>query len=112
MKTKLNMTTVGLLALTLSCTSVCRAGVHYYTADPGQVAVDAVFVRPCCLVATALGSVLFVVSLPFALPSKSVRRAAHSLVISPAKSTFTRPLGDLMFLDDYDVPVMEPLSGR
>ncbi len=75
-------------------------GTDYY-ADATSIAVDAVVVRPLCLVATVIGSALFVVSLPFAAPSKSVHRAAHALVVQPARTTFTRPLGDLDDLTDY-----------
>jgi hypothetical protein len=40
------------------------------------------------------GSALFVVCLPFAALSKSVKSTAHALVVAPAQATFTRPLGD------------------
>jgi hypothetical protein len=63
------------------------------------VAVDAVLARPACFVATVIGSALFVVSLPVAIPSKSVKKAAHALVETPAKATFSRPLGELSSLD-------------
>jgi hypothetical protein len=56
--------------------------------------VDVVIARPLCLAATAVGSVFFVLSLPIALPTKSVKRSADALVVAPAKATFTRPLGD------------------
>jgi len=58
-------------------------------------------VRPLCFVATVIGSVFFVVSLPVAATSKSVRQSADSLVITPARATFTRPLGDIDVLNDY-----------
>jgi len=63
-------------------------------ADSGDVAVDAVVVRPVCLLATVVGSALFVVSLPIAAISKSIKPAAHALVGRPASATFKRPLGD------------------
>jgi hypothetical protein len=63
------------------------------------VAVDAVIARPACFVATIVGSALFVVSLPVAIPSKSVKKVAEVLVVTPAKATFTRPLGELSSLD-------------
>ena len=63
------------------------------------VTVDALVARPACLVATIVGSALFVVSLPAAIPSKSVNKAAHALVVTPGKATFTRPLGELSSLD-------------
>jgi hypothetical protein len=63
------------------------------------VAADAVIARPACLVATIVGSALFVVCLPAAIPSKSVKKVAETLVVAPAKATFTRPLGELSSLD-------------
>jgi hypothetical protein len=32
--------------------------------------------------------------LPAAIPSRSTKKAAQALVVTPAKATFTRPLGD------------------
>jgi hypothetical protein len=69
--------------------------------DPAIVATDALLVRPVCFVATVIGSVFFVVSLPIAAASGSVHRAADALVIGPAKATFTRPLGDVDDLMDF-----------
>jgi len=63
------------------------------------VTVDAIIARPACLVATIVGSALFVVSLPAAIPSKSVKKVADTLVVVPAKATFTRPLGELSSLE-------------
>lgn len=69
---------------------------------PLTVAADAVMVRPVCLVATVLGSAFFVVSLPVATISKSVKKTANTLVVKPAAATFTRPLGDMDALTDED----------
>jgi hypothetical protein len=63
------------------------------------VAADVVIARPACLVATIVGSALFLVCLPVAIPSKSVKKVADTLVVAPAKATFTRPLGELSSLD-------------
>ncbi len=59
------------------------------------IAADVLVVRPVCLVATILGSALFVVALPVAATSKSIKPTARALVVAPAKATFTRPLGDM-----------------
>jgi hypothetical protein len=69
--------------------------------DNGALAItaDAIIARPACLVATIIGSALFVVSLPVAIPSKSVKKVADTLVGIPAKATFTRPLGELSSLE-------------
>ena len=58
---------------------------------------DTLLARPACLAATVLGSVFFVVSLPFSLASKKVDRAAELLVVNPARATFTRPLGEFVY---------------
>ena len=62
---------------------------------------DVVLVRPGCMIATAIGSAFFVVSLPFAAASKSVKKTANTLVVKPAKAAFTRPVGDMDSLIDY-----------
>jgi hypothetical protein len=59
-------------------------------------------VRPACLLATVVGSAVFVVALPWAAVSKSVKRTAHALVVTPANATFTRSLGDMDALKDAD----------
>ena len=69
--------------------------------DPAMVVADVIIVRPMCFVATIVGSVFFVISLPVAATSGSVHRAADALVVSPAHATFTRPLGDLDDLTDF-----------
>ena len=64
------------------------------------MATDALVIRPACLVATVVGSAFFVVSLPVAALSKSVKKTANALVVKPANATFTRPLGDMDALVD------------
>jgi hypothetical protein len=55
--------------------------------------IDLVVLRPFGLVATALGTAVFIASLPFTLPTLSVKQAAKKLIVEPAKYTFARPLG-------------------
>jgi len=89
-------------------TSCCVAGLltnsmNSAQADEGgagAMVADAVLVRPACLAATAVGSAFFVVTLPIALISKSVKKTAKVLVVKPARATFTRPLGDMDALTD------------
>lgn len=59
----------------------------------GEMMIDAILIRPIGLVSIALGSVLFVGSLIFTLPSGSVKQTFKRLVVYPAKFTFTRKLG-------------------
>lgn len=61
----------------------------------GKMAADALLVRPLGFVATVLGSVLFVVSLPFSALGGNVGEVGQRLVVDPALFTFKRPVGDL-----------------
>ena len=67
---------------------------------PMEVAADALLVRPACLVATVVGSAVFVVALPWAAASKSIKKTAGTLVVKPAYATFARPVGDVDALRD------------
>ena len=69
-------------------------------ADSMATAADALVVRPVCLAATVVGSAIFLVALPFAAMSRSVRKTASTLVEAPARATFTRPIGDFTGLGD------------
>ena len=97
MKNKL-ITYLCLAAFCLAGTNSAFANV---SSDPAMVVADAVIVRPVCLVATIVGSAFFVVALPFAATSKTVKSTAHTLVVMPARATFTRPMGDIDMLVDY-----------
>ena len=72
------------------------ASVDFEKKDPsgGAMFADFVLVRPVGIVALVAGSVLFVISLPFSALGGNVKVAARSLVVNPAKFTFTRPLGE------------------
>lgn len=69
-------------------------------ANSEQIAADVLVVRPVSFVGTVLGSVVFVVTLPFTAPCHGVHAAAQALVVKPAKYTFTRELGDV---DTWDI---------
>jgi len=67
----------------------------------GAILGDFLFLRPACFVATVLGVVGTVASLPISVPSGSVGTVAQKLVAQPFALTFTRPLGT--FHDSYDI---------
>jgi hypothetical protein len=98
MKTKLLITVLCVLALLLSTSTPAFASGD---TDATSVAVDVLVARPVSFTLTIVGSVLFVVSLPFSAGSGCVDKAAHTLVKVPAKDTFTRPLGDFEEFLDY-----------
>lgn len=90
MKTKL---VIGICAAAVLLTSAPSALA--LEDQPLTMAADTLVVRPVCLAATIVGSAVFVVSLPVAALSKSVKQSAQTLVVKPAQATFTRPLGDM-----------------
>jgi hypothetical protein len=94
MKTKL--VTLVCAGLLLGTSTQCMANE-----DSLEVFADVSVVRPGCFVATVAGSAIFVVSLPFALLSGSVKETAKTLVVKPARATFTRPVGDMDALTDF-----------
>ncbi|HEV2695769.1 MAG TPA: hypothetical protein VG347_22970 [Verrucomicrobiae bacterium] len=73
--------------------------VHASPDNSLEVVGDVALVRPGCFLVTILGSAVFVVALPFAAASGSVKTTADTLVVHPAQATFTRPLGDFSSLN-------------
>jgi hypothetical protein len=94
MKTKL-ITILCVLALLFGPVSPSMANQDEYALD---TVADVLLVRPGCFVATVVGAAFFVIALPIAATSHSVKKTANVLVTRPARATFTRPLGDLSVL--------------
>jgi hypothetical protein len=90
-------------------TIVCAAAIGLATTtpafasperDPAVVAADALVMRPLLFATTVAGSAIFLVCLPVAAISKSVKSTAQALVVTPAKATFTRQLGDFDYPEE------------
>lgn len=80
----------------LAALSAGSARAESGTGDKGtDMLLDLLVLRPFGLLATGVGSVAFVVSLPFTLTSGGVGEAACELVSEPLAYTFSRRLGDL-----------------
>jgi hypothetical protein len=58
------------------------------------MAADFFVVRPFGIVASVVGSAIFIVSLPFSALGGNTKIAYQKLVKDPAKFTFKRPLGE------------------
>ncbi|MEK6791231.1 MAG: hypothetical protein AABY45_05965 [Deltaproteobacteria bacterium] len=58
-----------------------------------EITFDVLVIRPLGISATIVGTGLFIVSLPFALPTGSVGLSARKLVADPFAFTFLRPVG-------------------
>jgi hypothetical protein len=81
------------LALLLAPLSL-QAATNKEQTDPAAMAIDLVVARPVGLVATVGGTAIFIVSSPFSLLGGNVDEAWDSLVLSPGRYTFSRPLGE------------------
>ena len=86
--------------LFLCVTSLVHAAEDSYTARTEDVSAEAIIadgllLRPAGIAATVLGTVVFVVTLPFSIPTRSVDKAAQKLIVDPARYTFVRPLGQI-----------------
>jgi hypothetical protein len=68
---------------------------HDLAAEPSaaRVASDALIARPIGLALTVAGTATFLITLPFSIPSHSVKTAAQGLIVKPGGYTFKRPLG-------------------
>lgn len=78
----------------LPCTACLAQG---FENDPeivaGRMVGDALVARPLGFCAMVLGSVVFVVALPFSASGHNVKPAFDRLMADPALFTFNRPLG-------------------
>lgn len=81
------------LSLALVLPQVSVADVVKENPTALAMVTDVVLVRPVMLAITAVGSVFFVVSLPFSLIGGNAGEAADTLVVQPANNTFVRCLG-------------------
>ncbi len=79
--------------VSISTTGGLSAQGLQYDSGAGGMAVDGLFVRPIALLSTIVGSVVFVLTLPFSAASGNIDEAADTLVMEPARFTFTRCLG-------------------
>jgi hypothetical protein len=59
----------------------------------GMMMWDTLFMRPIGIVATAVGSVVWLVSYPFAYWGGNTNESTQALVAAPFEWTFERPLG-------------------
>ena len=90
--------TTGLASLPLSASAsqdnVSGDPAYTLEAPPAYAMVgDLVIARPLLIAGTAIGAVLFVVSLPFSALGGNVEEAAQALVVEPGREAFVRCLG-------------------
>ena len=86
------------LAVFLCVASVSLASTEEqgHQGPSGEAIVfDLVLGRPLGLVTLVAGTAIFIVGLPFTLPTGSVGVAADKLIADPFRFTFIRPVGEL-----------------
>ena len=91
-----------LLLLTLSLVtgslySTGWAGDKFGKDDPvaqGWSAIDILFARPLGIATGIVGTAIFIVSLPFTIPSGGVDEAADMYIVKPFQFSFTRKFPD------------------
>lgn len=62
--------------------------------DGSVIVLDVLMARPLGIAAIALGAGVFIIALPFTLPTRTVGTAADRLVADPFRFTFIRPIGE------------------
>ncbi len=97
MKRLRQMTLAYILALPLvyGTASLPQPAWAGHPVEPGATSMilDGLVVRPISLVATVVGGVAFVITLPFSTLGGNVGEAGEKLVVRPAAYTFSRCLG-------------------
>ncbi len=77
---------------TASLPQLAWAGAEREPEATGMI-IDGLVVRPISLVATVVGAVAFIITLPFSALGGNVDEAGEKLVDRPAAFTFSRCLG-------------------
>ncbi len=89
---------VGLIAalICVPFATTAQSQDYFEAKEPGggEMMYDMVVLRPIGLVATAVGSVFWLISLPFSAAGDNADVATKKLVKEPAAYTFKRPLGE------------------
>jgi hypothetical protein len=101
MKSKVVALTLGLGILCSSFPGICRG--ESYEERTGTIVADVIVYRPTGVLLTVSGTALFLVIFPATLIAGGTKSTAHTLVTTPFRFTFCRPIGtDLRdYVDDY-----------
>ena len=73
------------------------APVSAYETSDIDIIGDVFFAKPSGIAAIAVGSAIFVLALPFSLPTRSAGVVGQRLVLDPVEFTFCRPVGDFHY---------------
>ena len=85
---------VTLIVIPFGSSALAQEYFESQEAEGGEMIYDTLVLRPVGIVATAVGSVFFILSLPFSALGNNVDAAGEKLVKDPFRFTFKRPLGE------------------
>lgn len=94
-KSLLAITAAVILLLSTTLVHAQETTADLQDGSAAAIIVDAFLLRPAGFIGTVIGTVAFVVTLPFSAPTHTVDNTAKKLVVEPAKFTFSRPLGQM-----------------
>lgn len=86
------------LAVFLAVSTASQASMEPQTRrEPSGEAIvfDIILARPLGLVTIVAGTAVFIVGLPFTVPTGSVGASAEKLIADPFRFTFIRPVGEI-----------------
>jgi hypothetical protein len=85
---------VALIGVPFATSAVAQEYFEAKEPGGGEMLFDVVVLRPIGAVAIAVGSVFWLVSLPFSTLGDNVDTATEKMVKEPTAFTFRRPLGE------------------
>lgn len=105
--------TAAVLSISMVASSLSVAQEVEEAPSPLAMAGDAIVARPIGLAITAVGTALYLVTLPFSLAGGNAGEAGKALVVAPAEATFVRCLGCTKSgykqpMDDVDAEQVAP----
>ena len=85
---------IGIVLVLGSVILVSEGWAQIQKPDDDLPLADLLFARPLGFAAGIVGTGLFIVSLPFTIPARSVDKAAKMFISDPFRFSFSRPFPD------------------
>jgi hypothetical protein len=84
-----------LLTLPSASTHASDLSSDYEETNGTAIVLDVLIARPLGITSLAIGTVVFIVALPYTIPSWTIGRTADKLIADPFRFTFLRPVGEV-----------------
>ena len=89
------LTLAVLLTLPSAPTHAANLSSDYEETGGTAIVLDVLLARPLGIASLAIGTAIFIVALPFTIPSWTLARTADKLIAEPFRFTFLRPVGEV-----------------